>query len=532
MEESSGSSLHHLKPLGVKGVDGRIALGAVTTIGRAPSNTVPLQAADHPFVSSHHARISLQPEGPVLEDLGSTHGVRVNGIFTKRCVLKDGDILELGENGPRFVYEAREAGEVTGPVRLPREAAGRPELTKSTILRVKKELGVPEDHDVGSLLQQTDRKSRGRLLKIGAVLTACVVIGWWMLQRNQEAELKRLAEAGAKVDSLLAQAGESFAKQISTWEVQKQQLMESRDALEKQLASLAASVPASDASVVELRKELDATKERLQRFDPVALERSRQDEIDRIRRAVACIEVSMRLKDAASGQYLRRNGFKVSLGDEGEVIEQPVGSGTGFCVTKDGVLLTNAHVVDLSGQDPKVPTPFGMMDAEWQYQVVFTGTDRRHPAKVERLLGKDAEDLAIVRIAPFEGMPVLEGIRFDLPEPSVGAEVYLHGFPLGREAVQDGATVHASSFRGILSRRLANWIQVDAAVHPGNSGGPVTDGQGHVIGVVTRVQLINGEAIAPDMGYVIPIANAKRLMETAGTNPSESKVDATAETKK
>jgi putative serine protease PepD len=95
--------------------------------------------------------------------------------------------------------------------------------------------------------------------------------------------------------------------------------------------------------------------------------------------------------------------------------------------------------------------------------------------------------------------------------PTIGAEVYLHGFPLGKMALQDGDRVIASSFRGILSRRVSNWLQVDAAVHPGNSGGPLTDATGHVIGVVTRVQRIANEMIAPDMGYAIPIAAAARL---------------------
>lgn len=532
MDERLGGISHHLKPIGVAGVDGRIALGGTTTLGRAPSNTVPLQGAEYPSVSSHHARISLAAEGAVLEDLGSTHGIRVNGIFTKKCMLKDGDILELGENGPRFVYEARAADQVTGEVKLPPGAVGRPELTRSTILRVKKELGVPEEQDVGSMLQQTDRRSRGRALKVAAVLAACVLGGWYVLQRNQGAELERLAQANDRVNALLEQAGKSFESQLSTWEVQKQQLLASRDELEKQLKSLSASVPASDATLVKLQEQLSAAQERLQRFDPVNVERARQEEIDRIRKTVACIEVSMRLKDPATGNYLRRVGPRFGLGDEGSVLEQAVGSGTGFCVASDGRLLTNAHVVDMTAHTQPVETPVGKLQQEWVYNVVFSGTDVRHPATVERMLGSEQNDIALVRIKPFEGMPVLSALNLEVARPKVGAEVYLHGFPLGKDAVQDGATVHASSFRGILSRNLEDWMQVDAAVHPGNSGGPVTDSQGNVIGIVTRVQLIGGEAIAPDMGYVIPIANAKRLMEAAASPKDEVKVETAVETKK
>jgi putative serine protease PepD len=71
--------------------------------------------------------------------------------------------------------------------------------------------------------------------------------------------------------------------------------------------------------------------------------------------------------------------------------------------------------------------------------------------------------------------------------------------------------VFASSFRGIFSRQVGPWIQVDAAVHPGNSGGPLTDASGKVIGVVTRVQRIDESSIAPDMGYAIPVDRVAAL---------------------
>jgi S1-C subfamily serine protease len=108
-------------------------------------------------------------------------------------------------------------------------------------------------------------------------------------------------------------------------------------------------------------------------------------------------------------------------------------------------------------------------------------------------------------------MPHLEGFTTETPPLAAGAEVYVHGFPLGKMAIQEGEKLIASSFRGILSRPVSSWLQVDAAVHPGNSGGPLTDGAGRVIGVVCRVQRIPEGSLAPDMGYVIPISAVARL---------------------
>ena len=63
----------------------------------------------------------------------------------------------------------------------------------------------------------------------------------------------------------------------------------------------------------------------------------------------------------------------------------------------------------------------------------------------------------------------------------------------------------ASTFRGIVSRRVGPYLQVDAAVHPGNSGGPVIDGQGNILGVVTGMQILADGSGSSAIGYVIPV---------------------------
>ncbi|MEL6715688.1 MAG: serine protease, partial [Planctomycetota bacterium] len=95
--------------------------------------------------------------------------------------------------------------------------------------------------------------------------------------------------------------------------------------------------------------------------------------------------------------------------------------------------------------------------------------------------------------------------------PPAGSDIYLFGFPLGNLAVQEGETVIASTFRGILSRNVGGQMQVDAGVHPGNSGGPITDAAGRVVGVVVSVQALPDRTAVYTIGYGIPIARAADL---------------------
>jgi S1-C subfamily serine protease len=87
----------------------------------------------------------------------------------------------------------------------------------------------------------------------------------------------------------------------------------------------------------------------------------------------------------------------------------------------------------------------------------------------------------------------------------------LLGFPLGNFALQEGRTVIASTFRGILSRIVDGSLQVDAGVHPGNSGGPITDPLGRVIGIVSSVQATPEQTAVYTIGYGIPIAEASSI---------------------
>ena len=181
-------------------------------------------------------------------------------------------------------------------------------------------------------------------------------------------------------------------------------------------------------------------------------------------------------------------------------------TGSGFCVDEQGWIITNAHVVQPADARAMLEAARDMdMEPLLSIQAVFSGGSVRHEVAVARVADAPGEDLALVKIEPFPGMPFIEDFSVDTPPPVAGSDVYLFGFPLGNYALQQGETVIASTFRGIMSRFVDGRMQVDAGVHPGNSGGPVTDGNGKVIGVVFSVQALPDQSAVYTIGYAIPV---------------------------
>ncbi|HAJ60713.1 MAG TPA: peptidase S1 [Cyanobacteria bacterium UBA8543] len=163
------------------------------------------------------------------------------------------------------------------------------------------------------------------------------------------------------------------------------------------------------------------------------------------------------------------------------------GIGSGFVISSNGQIVTNAHVVN------KADT------------VTVSFSDGR--TLEGRVLGEDpASDVAVVQVSA-SNLPTVTLGRSDRVEP--GQWAIAIGNPLGlQKSVTVGvisATSRSGSDIGVSDKRI-DFLQTDAAINPGNSGGPLLNARGEVIGVNTAI--ISG---AQGLGFAIPIDTAQRI---------------------
>jgi len=168
------------------------------------------------------------------------------------------------------------------------------------------------------------------------------------------------------------------------------------------------------------------------------------------------------------------------------------GAGSGFVLSSDGTIVTNAHVVE--GAD----------------KVTVTLNDGRKVAG--KVLGVDPlTDVAVVKVTSDTPLPTVNLGDSDKLRP--GEWVIALGNPLGLDHTVTAGIISAlnrqSSDVGVRGDKRIDFIQTDAAINPGNSGGPLINIYGQVIGVNTAIRA-DGQGI----GFAIPINKVREVADT------------------
>jgi serine protease Do len=189
-------------------------------------------------------------------------------------------------------------------------------------------------------------------------------------------------------------------------------------------------------------------------------------------------------EDSPFNEFFRRFGIPNQPGQQGEAPERR-GAGSGFIIEAGGRILTNAHVVK---------------DAD---EIVVTLSDNREfKAKV---LGADERtDVALIEIEA-SGLPVVRLGNSDQLE--VGEWVLAIGAPFGMSYTATQGIVSATERQ--LREQYVPFIQTDAAVNPGNSGGPLFNARGEVIGI--NSQILSGSGGYMGLSFAIPINTANLI---------------------
>lgn len=170
------------------------------------------------------------------------------------------------------------------------------------------------------------------------------------------------------------------------------------------------------------------------------------------------------------------------------------GGGSGFIISPDGYILTNEHVVQNA--------------TEIKVYVNIDGQDKEFKGKV---VGKDPKtDIAVVKINA-KNLPYVK--LGDSDKIRIGEFVIAIGSPFGLEQTVTLGVISALRQRvRVEGREYRDFIQTDAAINRGNSGGPLCNLNGEVIGINTAIYAPTG--VFSGIGFAIPINRAKEILDT------------------
>lgn len=233
---------------------------------------------------------------------------------------------------------------------------------------------------------------------------------------------------------------------------------------------------------------------------PLAANGSFADVVSADKPAVVTITTTMKATDVSDSgdnspmneqfrQFFEQQGIPMpKQAPQHQEGERGMALGSGFIVSSDGIIVTNNHVID-NAIDIKV--------------TLDDGTEL--PAK---LLGADPKsDLAVLKIAA--GKPLATIAWGDSDALKLGDQILAIGNPFGIGTTVTAGIVSARG-RDLHSGPYDDFIQIDAPINHGNSGGPLVDHSGNVVGINTAIYSPNGGSVG--VGFAIPSDQAQKIV--------------------
>jgi serine protease Do len=463
-----------------------------------------------PDTAGYHALVFARDGEVVVKDEGSGLGLAVDGEAVEEAVLRDGDVLELGADGPKLRYRTTGADRAPlvrsmlwarpeGPVRasdtsrflkaLVRETNLRTSLAFRVIVASMLAIGL----GVGAFAAWQSHKLQAELRRLRESIQ--------LSEREQRAFRDRVEEERRRFDE------ERHARTAEALEFERRE-----EELNRRLAE------ARTGEVEAVRADLRATRERLASLET---EKAAAERIIREYGPGVClIQGSFVFVDelGRSLRYVLDDGGQPKRDEAGQFVLDALGTGevrsfeyvgTGFLVDRRGLVLTNRHVAEPWWKD--APVEAALAKGAKPRAVSFRAFFPREPLAFDLTLERVAPtvDLALVRLA-LRGrkIPVLPLDRSGRPAVA-GSPVVVLGFPAGLEAIL--AKAEASKVNDIVDAsgmnplRMADGLAAERLIRPsatqghigdvtktdivfdaqtthGGSGGPVLNRSGQVVG--------------------------------------------------
>ncbi|HUQ70424.1 MAG TPA: trypsin-like peptidase domain-containing protein, partial [Planctomycetaceae bacterium] len=412
------------------------------SVGRHASCDMRFHPDDDLDVSTRHALIARSGSGWVVRDLQSRNGTYVNGHrINGDTKLSETDQVRFGLNGPTIEFRTVPDSVIDTPKAVFTSAAGAPLRPSSGFRPTPASAATgPARATAGSTTQRIRVEVARQTKKMRAVTMLLILVlllavgGFYAYNRTEG--IRRAAEVAAV----------------------KSSTDEALRAVKEQLADITAALQRSQGEVKGLQEELAAAKSSGNRSQIAELSRRLDEASFTLRHQQAAAQVDYRSINAANQRSIAIIYVKFA--------DDSVFTGTAFAVRREGLLVTNRHVV--AGED-------GTRRAV-DLAIRFADSPQVFKATVVKL-APDA-DLAVVKVENLLGaVPTIRGVNNKPESVQAGDPVALIGFPLGVElpmGSEAGREVAKTSFgAGAVSKVLPERLQIDGYSAQGASGSPI-----------------------------------------------------------